>query len=40
MCEDFGEGNVGFAAGVYKVNRKLGADPGEVAKILWNRLVG
>ena len=35
---DFGEGNVGFATGDYKVNRE-GPIQVEVAEILWNRIV-
>jgi hypothetical protein len=35
---DFGEGNVGFATGDYKVNREAPIQV-EVAEILWNRIV-
>ncbi len=38
LGEDFGEGNVGFATGDYKVNRE-GPIQVEVAEILWNRIV-
>src|SRR5690349_14571523 len=38
LCEDFGEGNVGFATGDYKVNREAPIQV-EVAEILWNRIV-
>ncbi|NVB79469.1 MAG: DEAD/DEAH box helicase, partial [Kofleriaceae bacterium] len=35
LCDDFGEGNVGFATGDYKVNREAPIQV-EVAEILWN----
>ncbi len=38
LCDDFGEGNVGFATGDYKVNREAPIQV-EVAEILWNRIV-
>ncbi len=38
LCEDFGEHNVGFATGDYKVNREAPIQV-EVAEILWNRIV-
>ncbi len=38
LCEDFGEGYVGFATGDYKVNRDAPIQV-EVAEILWNRIV-
>lgn len=38
LCEDFGDGNVGFATGDYKVNREAPIQV-EVAEILWNRIV-
>ncbi len=38
LCADFGEGNVGFATGDYKVNRDAPIQV-EVAEILWNRIV-
>lgn len=38
LCADFGEGNVGFATGDYKVNREAPIQV-EVAEILWNRIV-
>ncbi len=38
LCEDFGEANVGFATGDYKVNREAPIQV-EVAEILWNRIV-
>ncbi len=38
LCEDFGEDNVGFATGDYKVNREAPIQV-EVAEILWNRIV-
>ncbi|HSD90291.1 MAG TPA: DEAD/DEAH box helicase [Kofleriaceae bacterium] len=38
LCEDFGEANVGFATGDYKVNRDAPIQV-EVAEILWNRIV-
>jgi hypothetical protein len=38
LCEDFGEENVGFATGDYKVNREAPIQV-EVAEILWNRIV-
>jgi DEAD/DEAH box helicase len=37
LCADFGEDNVGFATGDYKVNR-LAPIQVEVAEILWNRV--
>ncbi|HPH67576.1 MAG TPA: DEAD/DEAH box helicase [Kofleriaceae bacterium] len=39
LCDDFGEANVGFATGDYKVNREAPIQV-EVAEILWNRIVG
>jgi hypothetical protein len=39
LCADFGEANVGFATGDYKVNRDAPVQV-EVAEILWNRIVG
>src|SRR5436190_13094036 len=39
LSEDFGEANVGFATGDYKVNREAPIQV-EVAEILWNRIVG
>ena len=38
LCTDFGEDNVGFATGDYKVNREAPIQV-EVAEILWNRIV-
>jgi len=38
LCEDFGEENVGFATGDYKVNREAPIQV-EVAEILWNRVL-
>ncbi len=38
LCDDFGEYNVGFATGDYKVNREAPIQV-EVAEILWNRIV-
>jgi hypothetical protein len=38
LCDDFGEHNVGFATGDYKVNREAPIQV-EVAEILWNRIV-
>jgi hypothetical protein len=38
LCADFGEDNVGFATGDYKVNRDAPIQV-EVAEILWNRIV-
>jgi superfamily II DNA/RNA helicase len=38
LCADFGEENVGFATGDYKVNREAPIQV-EVAEILWNRIV-
>src|SRR5262249_51714405 len=38
LGEDFGEANVGFATGDYKVNREAPIQV-EVAEILWNRIV-
>ena len=38
LCVDFGEDNVGFATGDYKVNRDAPIQV-EVAEILWNRIV-
>ena len=38
LGEDFGEGNVGFATGDYKVNREAPIQV-EVAEILWNKIV-
>ena len=38
LCADFGEHNVGFATGDYKVNREAPIQV-EVAEILWNRIV-
>jgi len=38
LCDDFGESNVGFATGDYKVNRDAPVQV-EVAEILWNRIV-
>src|SRR5450432_2942803 len=38
LCADFGEDNVGFATGDYKVNREAPIQV-EVAEILWNRIV-
>jgi hypothetical protein len=38
LSEDFGEDNVGFATGDYKVNREAPIQV-EVAEILWNRIV-
>ncbi len=37
LCADFGEDNVGFATGDYKVNREAPIQV-EVAEILWNRV--
>lgn len=39
LCADFGDDNVGFATGDYKVNREAPIQV-EVAEILWNRIVG
>jgi hypothetical protein len=39
LCADFGEHNVGFATGDYKVNRDAPIQV-EVAEILWNRVYG
>ncbi len=39
LCDDFGEAQVGFATGDYKVNRDAPIQV-EVAEILWNRIVG
>ncbi len=39
LCEDFGEVNVGFATGDFKVNREAPIQV-EVAEILWNRIFG
>src|SRR5262249_30038700 len=39
LCADFGEDNVGFATGDYKVNREAPIQV-EVAEILWNRIFG
>src|ERR1051325_2189266 len=38
LCVDFGDHNVGFATGDYKVNREAPIQV-EVAEILWNRIV-
>ncbi len=38
LCADFGDDNVGFATGDYKVNREAPIQV-EVAEILWNRVV-
>jgi hypothetical protein len=38
LCADFGESEVGFATGDYKVNRDAPIQV-EVAEILWNRIV-
>ncbi len=38
LCADFGETEVGFATGDYKVNREAPIQV-EVAEILWNRIV-
>ncbi len=38
LCADFGDHNVGFATGDYKVNRDAAIQV-EVAEILWNRIV-
>ncbi|MDX2093984.1 MAG: DEAD/DEAH box helicase [Kofleriaceae bacterium] len=38
LCADFGESEVGFATGDYKVNREAPIQV-EVAEILWNRIV-
>ena len=38
LCADFGDTNVGFATGDYKVNREAPIQV-EVAEILWNRIV-
>ena len=38
LCVDFGEANVGFATGDYKLNRDAPIQV-EVAEILWNRIV-
>src|SRR6476659_8976953 len=38
LCADFGDANVGFATGDYKVNRDAPIQV-EVAEILWNRIV-
>ena len=37
LCVDFGEANVGFATGDFKVNREAPIQV-EVAEILWNRI--
>ncbi len=39
LCEDFGEDNVGFATGDYKVNPEAPIQV-LVAEILWNRIYG
>ncbi|MCG8421184.1 MAG: DEAD/DEAH box helicase [Proteobacteria bacterium] len=39
LCGDFGDSNVGFATGDYKVNRNAPIQV-EVAEILWNRIFG
>lgn len=39
LCEDFGEDNVGFATGDYKVNSEAPIQV-VVAEILWNRIFG
>ena len=39
LCEDFGEDNVGFATGDFKINREAPIQV-EVAEILWNRIFG
>ncbi len=39
LCADFGEDNVGFATGDFKVNRDAPIQV-EVAEILWNRIFG
>jgi len=39
LAADFGEANVGFATGDYKVNREAPIQV-EVAEILWNRIFG
>ena len=39
LCDDFGEQNVGFATGDYKVNPKAPVQV-VVAEILWNRIFG
>jgi hypothetical protein len=39
LCADFGEGNVGFATGDFKINRDAPIQV-EVAEILWNRIYG
>ncbi len=39
LCADFGEANVGFATGDFKVNREAPIQV-EVAEILWNRIFG
>ncbi|MCA9554203.1 MAG: DEAD/DEAH box helicase [Myxococcales bacterium] len=39
LCEDFGEDNVGFATGDYKVNPEAPVQV-LVAEILWNRIYG
>jgi hypothetical protein len=39
LCDDFGEDNVGFATGDFKVNRDAPIQV-EVAEILWNRIFG
>jgi hypothetical protein len=39
LCDDFGQENVGFATGDYKVNREAPIQV-EVAEILWNRIFG
>ncbi len=39
LAADFGEENVGFATGDYKINRDAPIQV-EVAEILWNRIVG
>lgn len=39
LCDDFGEDNVGFATGDFKINRDAPIQV-EVAEILWNRIFG
>ncbi len=39
LSDDFGEHNVGFATGDFKVNREAPIQV-EVAEILWNRIIG
>ncbi len=39
LCEDFGDDNVGFATGDFKINRDAPIQV-EVAEILWNRIFG